>query len=153
MYAIDNHLAAAAATRTLPATDFGDFQKVAAAIDLNAIDEIAYPVVPVTGIEDSYTNAIRALFDLTGVPYFEVPAERMRTLANVHIEMPLVYVGHECVGHSLDVFAEFMSGKFQQRLVEHGVSITSGQPLDRLKLIKAWLPFTNADTANMRTVP
>ncbi len=88
-----------------------------------ALDGVAYPVVIVTGNDNSYLATLRTLFRVTGTPFHEVPdSTLMDEVASNYL--PLVYVGGECVGHAVDVYTEFMSGKWQSRLRELGMNVT-----------------------------
>lgn len=88
-----------------------------------ALDGVAYPVVIVTGDNNSYLATLRTLFRVTGTPFYEIPASAMLDEVTSNF-LPLVYVGAECVGHAVDVYAEFMSGKWQARLQEMGMKVS-----------------------------
>lgn len=87
------------------------------------LDSVAYPVVIVTGDDSSYLATLRTLFRVTGTPFYEVPASAVVDDVGSNF-LPLVYVGAECVGHAVDVYSEFMSGKWQARLQELGMKVT-----------------------------
>lgn len=101
----------------------GDFSQVAQAINLDSIDEVAFPVVLVGGPVECHNRAVRTLFNIANVPYYEVKSEEMGLDAEQEKILPLVYVGSECIGQGTDVYAEFMSGKFLKRLNSYGIHI------------------------------
>ncbi len=146
MINIDNQLLANSESMEIRA--IGDSDSVARAIHLQAIDEVAYPVVLATAEDNVYTNALRTLFRLASVPFCESQLDSSHKQEFECNQLPLVFVGSECVGHSIDVFEEYVSGKFQQRLAERGVTIGRFNSFEFRKLFKGFLP-----TAFLRGLP
>ncbi len=97
--------------------------------------------------------SLRKLFGRCDIPYHSVDLDsaqyqdnnlggNIRAALNTHtgcVTIPQIFVAGEFVGGCTEVFDEFKSGRFQQRLKEAGVEFDSDLAIDPYTLLPTWL--------------
>ncbi|TCK04907.1 pyridoxal-phosphate dependent enzyme [Marinobacterium mangrovicola] len=97
--------------------------------------------------------SLRKLFKQCNIPYRSVDLDSaqyqqdnlggsIRAALNAHtgcVTIPQIFVGGEFVGGCTEVFDEFKSGRFQQRLEDSSVSFDHDVSVDPYSLLPTWL--------------